>query len=339
MRRDRDSSMPHPSVAIVLSVERGILEHQALLLVESLRRFGGRSADLPVYAISPRPARAPGEECLARLRRLGASTIVESLIDEGEAYGTLARLAACAWAETSLGHGTIVSLDNDMVFVRPPDFSLGQADVIARPVDCKGMCTGGDGDGFDAYWREASRLCGVEYDSIPWVETTVDRVRVKASYNGGMVIVRRGLGLFREAARMFAVLRGRDLAPRRIGDVAVVASTGAVGPEASRWWGGAQAVLSLAATRLAARVCLASPRYNVPVHLAQQAAALGRPLSLIDAVLIHYHWMLDEAHVMRDCVMPGGMGLPVEVRKWLGSRVPLGSRCADDGVTEARGHA
>jgi hypothetical protein len=316
--------MPHSSVAIVLSVEEGILEHQAILLVESLRRFGGPASDLPVYAISPRPARAPGADCLSSLRRLGATTIVEPLVDEAEAYGTLARLAACAWAEEHLAHPTIVSLDDDMLVVRPPDFSLGQADMVARPVDCKGMCTCGEGDEYDDYWRRASRACGVSYDDIPWVETTVDRLRVKASYNGGMVIVRRSLGLFREAARMFAILRGHDLAPRARGVIEVVASTGSVGPEASRWWGGAQAVLSLAATRLGAQVAVAPPGYNVPVHLAEAAARSGRPLSLTDAVLVHYHWMLDRGRLDPRGIIPGGRELPADFVAWLARRVPLG---------------
>lgn len=327
--------MPHSSVAIVLSVERGILEDQAVLLVESLRRFGGPAADLPVYAISPRPARAPEAECLSNLRRLGATTLVEPLVDEAEAYGTLARLAACVWAEEHLPHRTIVSLDNDMLFVRPPDFSLGRADVVARPVDCKGMCTCGVGDAFDPYWRQTATACGISYDDIPWVETTIDRLRVKASYNGGMVVVSRGLGLFREASRLFAILRGRGLAPRARGAIEIVASTGSVGVEASRWWGAAQAVLSLAATRLGARVAVAPPEYNVPVHLAEEAVAFGRPLAMTHAVLIHYHRVFDGSRAARlprqsaggasrDWLFPGGHDLPIAFQDWLERRVPIG---------------
>src|SRR5262245_5794489 len=43
-----------PLVAVVFCVEPGRLESEACLLVESIRQFGGRFANAPLYAVQPR---------------------------------------------------------------------------------------------------------------------------------------------------------------------------------------------------------------------------------------------------------------------------------------------
>jgi hypothetical protein len=314
---------PSPDCAFVLSVERGKLEPQAILLVDSLRRFGGAYANCPVYAVSPRPSRQMSAACREALSAMGVLLIVEPLAASEEAYGTVARLAACAWAERSLACEILVSLDDDLFFANEPDFHLVGADFFARPVDVKGMCTSGAGDPFDSYWRRIADACGVIYDDIPWLETTVDQVRVKASYNGGMIAVRRERGLFQEAERMFRVLRANDLAPRAGGAEEVFASTGFVGSEATRWWGSAQAVLSLAVTHNKAAVSIAPPSYNIPVHAADSWERYGADFSLNNAVLVHYHWMLGRQYVKKDIVLKGGADLPRPVLEWLKSKTPL----------------
>jgi hypothetical protein len=50
-------------------------------------------------------------------------------------------------------------------------------------------------DSFDAFWRELCRCSGADYDAIPWGESFVDQHRIKVSYNGGLVVVRSGLGI------------------------------------------------------------------------------------------------------------------------------------------------
>jgi len=47
------------------------------------------------------------------------------------------------------------------------------------------------------------RCCGVDYEEIPWIESFVDHHRIKASYNGGLVIVRRKFGILRQWADFF----------------------------------------------------------------------------------------------------------------------------------------
>jgi len=313
-----------PDCSFVLSAEKGQLEAQAILMVESLRQFGGAYANCPVYVVSPRPSRKIGPACRNALRQMHVQVIDQALIPDAEPYGSAGRLAVCAWAERNLTCEILVSLDDDLFFIDEPDFSLADADFFARPVDVKGMCTTGPGDPFDAYWRRIAQINDVGYDDIPWVETTVDRISVKASYNGGMVAVRRSLGILKRAEEMLCTIREHDLSPYQRGAMNVFASTGFVGEEGSRWWGTSQAALSLAAAQLKAKIRIASPRYNVPAHLAETAKQLHGSIILKDAILVHYHWLLDKEHVREDMIFEGGSALPASILKWLRDRTPLG---------------
>ena len=57
-------------ISLVLCIEANRLEPQGLMLCESIRRFGGRYANAPIVAVSPRPDLALGPEARARLRDL-----------------------------------------------------------------------------------------------------------------------------------------------------------------------------------------------------------------------------------------------------------------------------
>ena len=60
-------SQPGHLPAFLLCVEHGRLEGEAILLVESLREWGGRYADSPVYAFAPRPDFRPERATVERL--------------------------------------------------------------------------------------------------------------------------------------------------------------------------------------------------------------------------------------------------------------------------------
>ena len=51
-----------PDVGFVACIEGGVLEAQALLLFESIRRYAGRFRDYSLYALSPRAGRVTREQ-------------------------------------------------------------------------------------------------------------------------------------------------------------------------------------------------------------------------------------------------------------------------------------
>ena len=284
-----------PDVGFVACIERGVLEAQALLLFESIRRYTGRFRDCPVYALSPRTGQTISADTRYKLNELKVIYIDEVLNNECREYGSANRVAAAAYVEEKYAHELLVILDSDTLFLREPYRILlpREIDVAVRPVDIKGMCTEGPADPFDSYWRELCRCCGVDYQEIPWIETFVDRHRIKASYNGGLVIVRAKLRILRRWAEFFFASVREGLTPYaqewhlRSG-VSWIDST------ASRFWGSNQAALSLAIWSITRRVQELPPIYNYPLHQHHQIDAETIRDAFPHLVHVHYHWLLGQ---------------------------------------------
>ena len=194
-----------PNVGFVACIEGGILEAQALLLFESIRQYAGRFRDCPIYALSPRSGHSISKRARDKLDELKVNYIDVILNTECREYGSANRVAAAAYIEKVYPHEILVILDSDTLFLREPEKILlpPDVDVAVRPVDLKGMCTNGPADLFDSYWRDLCRCCSVDYEGIPWSESFVDRQRIKATYNGGLVVVRGKLGILRQWASFF----------------------------------------------------------------------------------------------------------------------------------------
>src|ERR1700730_366991 len=284
-----------PTVGFVACIEGGVLETQALLLFESIRQYGGRVRNCPIYALSPRPGHGISNHARDKLDDLSVTYIDEVLNTECQEYGPANRVAAGAYIERMKPPEILVVLDSGKLFLREPDRILlaPDVDVAVRPVDVKGMCTDGPADPFDSYWRDLCRCCGVDYEEIPWTESFVDHHRIKASYNGGLVIVRGKIGILRQWADFFfASIRGR-LTPYSE-DRRFRSGVSWIDSAASRLWGSNQAALSLAIWSNTRRVQELPPTYNYPLHLHSQIDGATAKAIFPDLVHVHYHWLLEE---------------------------------------------
>lgn len=299
-------------------VESGPLEAQALLLVESLRAYGGRHASAAVTAVSPRAARRPAPATVRALRRLGADYVRLDVDGACPAYPTSWRVHALAELERRPGPEVLVQLDTDTMFLGDIGPLCVDATASARPVDVKGMGSAGPGDHYEPYWEALCRLAGTTPDALPFVETSVDHTRVRATHNGGFVAARRAAGLFARAEELFRRGAAADLRPHAGTGINVVAGHGDVGEQGSEWWGSAQAVVSVAAASLGFELGPLPPGVNVPMH--SWDALDPKPEAVLHA---HYHWLLAdplaEPHPMLD---PDVLGSAEKVA-WLRSRIPL----------------
>src|SRR5262249_31049896 len=138
-------------------------------------------------------------------------------------------------------------------------------DVAARPVDFQLMTTSGASDPRDVYWRALCRASSADYDALPWSESTVDRVRIKANYNAGLVAVRGHLGILERCAHIFkaGIRAGLRPNPNR---PTFRAGAGWVTPDVGALWGSSQAALTLAIWNTTRRVRELPPTYNYPLH-------------------------------------------------------------------------
>src|SRR5262249_26956471 len=155
-----------PDVGFVACIEGGVLEAQALLLFESIRRYTGRFKNCSLYALSPRAGHAISTEARRKLDHLGVHYSDKVLNTECPEYGSANRVAAAAHIEDTRRHEILVILDSDTLFLgEPTEFVLPpQIDVAMRPVDVKGISTTGPDDSFDAYWHDLCHCCGVNYN-------------------------------------------------------------------------------------------------------------------------------------------------------------------------------
>jgi hypothetical protein len=320
----RDGGSPEPDdrlheseIAFLICVEANRLEPQARLLCESLRTFGGRYRDAPILAVSPRPSLALGPEARAHLEDLGATYVVEPLNETGSPYGTINRIVAGAWAEAFSSRPYLVLLDTDTVLVGEPAFP--RADVGVRPVDVKGSASRGAGDPLDAYWTRLCTLGGIDPSRLPMISTTIDQVRIRASYNGGLTVVRRDLGVLRKTREIFFASLQEDLRPWAGKGLDITASTGSVGIEASEWWGSSQAALSVAIWSTTSGVHTFDERYNIPLHLLADRSWSLRPG--FEPVLLHYHHLAEVRHRAQLRETLTRIGCSSAAREWIGKRL------------------
>jgi hypothetical protein len=311
------SALRPSDVEFVVIAEAGILEAQALLLCASLRAFGGALARAPITVVSPRPQRRPSAATERALERLEVEYLAVAIDSCAPDYGSSYRIHGVALIERRAGPAVIVQLDSDAVFVREIDAAHFDCDAAARPVDVKGMCTTGAGDPFDPYWRRLCDLTGADYDALPVIRTTVDQLDVRASYNGGLLVARRALGLFNRTEENF-----RRIVAERLyswtGGPLMRTGTGFLQGPATAYWGTSQAAFSLAAVAARYAVRILPPAYNFPLH------SLGDMRSGIPSRLIHlhYHWLFADPDAA-DQVADARLGLPEATIAWLQARLPL----------------
>ena len=293
------------TIAFVACIEPGALATQALRLFDSLRRCGGRFARCPAYAVSPRADRRIDTATRDALHRLDVVHVEKPLNLECPEYGSANRVAAAAWVEAHTTHAFVVVLDSDTLFLREPvEFLLADdVDAAVRPVDVKGMCSAGDDDPCDAYWRELGVLAGLDCDVLPWTHATVDGARIRASYNGGLVVTRTRLGLMQRWAEIFFASARAGLVPRP-GRAGFRSGAGWIDPQVGRWWGSNQAALSFALWGGTDRVIELPLTYNYPLHM--HARIADRTPAPESWVHVHYHWLFDQDRVAENPLLQAG---------------------------------
>lgn len=206
--------MSHP-LAFLIRVADGPLAAQSGLFVESLRRWGGAHAEAPVYAFTS-PDDAPPRATVDRLSELGAIHVELGLEDHPyRDPPVLNKVYVSAWAERELDHETLVFSDTDTVILGEPRELAGGSWIAAtKPVgSSRAGGSKGPGKRHEHYWQRLYGELGVQ--SEPWVTSVVDRKRIRAYWNTGLVAARREAGLFGAWERAVVRLFERDVVFRK----------------------------------------------------------------------------------------------------------------------------
>jgi hypothetical protein len=289
-------------LAFLICVEHGRLENESLLLVESIRRWGGRAAEAPIYAFSPRPDFQPETATVERLKELGVDHITESLIPElPGGLPTFNKVFVSAWAERELAHETLVFTDTDAVVTNEPTALLeGDWVAAARPVDRRIAGSRGKGKN-EPYWRRMYEALGVTEE--PYIETAVGQMHIRAYWNSGLLAARRSAGLFGAWERALKTLYDRDLVYHRMPQFMDQLT-----------WAGVTA-------NHHERMLILPASYNYPLRQRGGLDDEARDLDVAEIVHLHYRLFFHIADPLGTVSPPFDPGS--EQYAWLAERLPI----------------
>lgn len=190
------SSNATPDITFVCCVDSGWLEAQTVLMIESLRRWGGRFAQAPIVAVTARF----GFPLSERTRRLFKKFDVEYLHFRADHPYTwlpyVNKPAALLAVESSTTSEYIGWLDSDLLIVGEPDQLLlsENEDFVGCAAD-KNVGTSGPGDPFEPYWNAICKTVGIDVNQLPWVTAEWEKQQIRLLWNSGIFIYRRRTGL------------------------------------------------------------------------------------------------------------------------------------------------
>jgi hypothetical protein len=193
-----DSGKP-VSVTFVTCIESGILEPLTLRMVDSLRRFGGRFANMDVVAVTPRRTPPIARATLRRMSELGIRHLQIRPNNPYRWHHYMNKPEAIAAVEEQATSEAIAWIDSDIIFLREPESLELQPglDFMASAPDAGVIGSTGKTDPNDKFWQRAAMLIGKDADDLPWLETG-DGLRVRFYWNSGLFVYRRSTGLGRE---------------------------------------------------------------------------------------------------------------------------------------------
>ena len=205
-----------PDLTIVCCVELGRLEEQTILMVRSLRRFGGRLADSPVIAVVGRRGPALRPATLSEFERLGVCVVRAQPADNPAPWLNYAnKVAGVVVADRIATTDQIAWFDSDMfVLAEPSGLLLCNGEDLAAqchplpPARLEGDPT------HDDYWMRVCDLFGVALADVDWIAGANGFARQQLNFTSGLFAWRRGSGFAGYYLEAFRTLLASRIAQR-----------------------------------------------------------------------------------------------------------------------------
>lgn len=288
-------------MAVIICTERHF-EHNSLLLIRSLRAFGGEAgSSMPIFSYSPRSSNVPTDECLNAMAKLGVQVVL-NVHNPWPHYPIANKVVALARAEQTVPFETLVFFDSDQIVLHPLDNLHLQdgIDVAVRPVDRKNIGFANENDVNYAYWKHLYTISGT------WptrkVETTVGRELIWEYYNSGLISARRDSGILSHWLFVLQRVLASDLFPNRPFFVE-------------------QSSFAAAVTAKAKGVSILPVGYNYPISSSNEWQLSAELVS--KAITLHYHTSFETGrwHKLLDQREKGHLPLSESVLSWLRSNL------------------
>lgn len=185
---------PVPDLSIVCCIEAGRLEEQTVLMVRSLRTFGGAFANVPVIAVIGRIGPGLRERTWEELGQLGVKVIrAKGSANPAKWLNYANKVAAVVTADEIAQTEQITWFDSDMfVLQEPSEIRLGaDEDLAAQCHHLPPAVLEGD-DTHVPYWSKVCGLFGVDFDRVPWTRAAENLPRQRLNFTSGLFTWRRG---------------------------------------------------------------------------------------------------------------------------------------------------
>ncbi len=207
-------SQPHPTpeagrIIIATNPEDQNDLQNVLILVESLRTFGGRYRACPVWVFSTDELLQSEKDLVARLKGFHADFKSSQTPAEALRFFLGRKVFAAAQAEQEATGKTefLIWMDPDTVILQEPDellledrFSFGYRPVMHQRIGSLYA------EPPDEFWTRVYARLSVPPDSVFPVTAPADNAILRAYFNAGLPVVRPERGVFRRWARDFATL-------------------------------------------------------------------------------------------------------------------------------------
>lgn len=291
------------STTICTCVEAGDLETEVLLLAESLRKFGGRWAGVPMIAVKARRGPSLATATVKRLEQLDVQLVDKLLNDEAPWWDHANKAAAIRYVEQHASTRCVTWMDGDMVVLREPEeFAPVQGtEFIARAAEGYDVASSGSDNKAD-YWRRICAVFGLRFEEFADILSWPDNKRIKAYWQSGI----------------FTYIREKNLGARFYEVFATMLRT----PIASKFAGTFhtdQVSLALAVQLLKLRCSQYGPRMNFNYNPIDRERASLIPLA--DVSVLHYHSSLLPVHY--GWAREGFKALSADQFKLIDSHAPL----------------
>jgi hypothetical protein len=192
-------------------------ERESLLLAHSLRAFGGKLANNPIWMMMPHKWEQVSRNTRQALSELDVRLHRFEVPDEALSFPFGGKVYAAAAAESLAADEAdiLIWMDSDTVFAgEPAGLALKKGVNLGyRPVMLKNISSLYD-EPLNAFWSSIFGRCGTPVDGIFPMLTTVDGVRIRPHFNAGILSVRPKAGLLQAWRNNFEQLYSRsELAP------------------------------------------------------------------------------------------------------------------------------
>jgi hypothetical protein len=176
----------------VCCVESGSLETQTVRMIESLRRWGGKFADAPIYAVTPRFGPPLAKQTHQIFEKFQVKYLYFQKNDKYAWNKFLNKPSALVAVEELAQTECIGWLDSDLLIVDEPDqLTLNQEESFLACASDKNIGTTGLQDPYEAYWQEICKCVGIDIETLPWIKTEQEGILIRLYWNSGIFVYRR----------------------------------------------------------------------------------------------------------------------------------------------------